>query len=224
MLDRDRLKQYVLFPPVLLCAALLVLGAVREEIRPDFLNQPSSLARRALYRVGITHGMAVFSSQSDEAGQTRIIRARCLEVLASSGDGPLERIYPDGGGCAPSGVGFQIRPEEILLSRLLMFATADEAERRMENTPPPPPGSATAAQLMLPSVAHYFAQREELKGRPRDRLLFLLSHYTVTLDGTPDFVVPVLVMDVSFAQGPSRVQWFPTREQAARLWPEDLPR
>lgn len=214
-------RQRLLFPVLVVFIGMLILGAWRGEVRPRFLDAPAEGARNWLRRIGVHSGLAVFSSHY-QARRNRTSKGRCLQVLARSGDGPFERIYPERT-CPPQGLRLAVLPEEVMVTRFLMWATAEEARRRMEDAPPPPPGWVLLPDVLLPSLAYHFDHRERLKGTPRDELLMLVTNHVLLLDTGEDAVQYVLILDVDFEAGPSRFLWFPSEREVSELWTRRLP-
>jgi hypothetical protein len=224
MPDTNRPKRRLLFPLLVLFILALVLGGWRDEIRPGFMDLPAETAKDWLGRIGVHSGLAVFhSNYTGKGSRRRTHTARCLQVLGRSGDRPFEHIYPEKE-CPPSGVRLRVAPEEVMLTRFVMWATAEEATRRMEDLPPPPPGFAAVPDVLLPSIAYHFDHREKLKGTPRDELLMLYTQYILVMDTGETVAQPIMILNVRMGGGPSRVVWFPSEREVAALWTRRLPR
>jgi hypothetical protein len=204
--------------PLLLCyIALLVLAAWRTEIRPAVLDRPSEWAERSLRRAGIFAGIAVFSPDVARPSRQMFYRQRCLEVLAGSGTGAPEQIYPVGRDCPASGFRWWVGPEETMLTRLMTWATDDEAERRLTGERAAP-DELTGSAAILPSIAYHFDRRERSRGRPRDRLTMLYTQHMVDIDTGQVTVDPVVLFGFTVGGGPGTVLWRPTDRQIAQHW------
>ncbi len=198
--------------------ALLVLGAWRPEIRPDFMDRASDGARRCLESCGLYAGLAVFSSEFNQPGRNRFFKARCLDLIGYREGLPPEIIYPVGATCPPTGIRWYLPPEEIMLTRLFIWAVEDESIRLMENRPRPPAGFVSVPNIVLSSVLYHFDRRERRRGRSYDRFAGRFSHHMTLLDGGDDAIHPIAIFRSGAGSRPGQAVWFPTREQAATLF------
>jgi len=217
-------KRRLLFPLLLILIALMILAAWRHEIRPAFLDGAVAFAGRSLQRVGIYAGDPVFGAEVELAGARGTPQETCIEVLAHDAGAPADLIFPDYRECPIRTARLHMKPEEVMLARFMLHATADEATRRAEGTPHPGPGYTTTADALLRSMASHFVQRERLQGRRHDEYSVIVRQHVVEFATGDVVVVPLVHFTFSGDGTPGSQTWFPPPQQAEIWWQQELNR